>query len=85
VVAPPPVQIPKGPLAPKFMDAGVKSTGLAAAYREICAELGCDFFDAGSVAIASPIDGIHLDPDQHERLANSLAAVVAALPAFSSA
>jgi lysophospholipase L1-like esterase len=85
VVAPPPVQIPKGPLAPKFMDAGVKSTGLAAAYREICAELGCDFFDAGSVAVASPIDGIHLDPDQHARLANSLTACVAALPAFSSA
>jgi lysophospholipase L1-like esterase len=85
VVAPPPVLIPKGPLAPKFTDAGLKSTGLAAAYREACAELGCDFFDGGSVATASPIDGIHLDPDQHERLANALADVVAALPAFSTA
>jgi lysophospholipase L1-like esterase len=85
VIAPPPFQTPKGPLAPKFTDAPGKASGLATAYRETCAELGCYFFDAGSAATASALDGIHLDVDQHERLGNSLAAFVAALPEFAPA
>jgi lysophospholipase L1-like esterase len=85
VIAPPPFQIPKGPLAPKFSDAPGKSAGLATAYRETCADLGCYFFDAGSVATASLVDGIHLDADQHEHLGNSLSDFVAALPGFAVA
>jgi len=77
VVAPPAIRTPKGPIALKFTDAAGKSAGLANAYREICAELACDFFDSGSVTEASPIDGIHLDADQHARLGAALAAFVA--------
>jgi lysophospholipase L1-like esterase len=46
-------------------------------------ELGCHFFDAGSVTPASAVDGIHLDADQHARLGTALAAFVAGLPDFS--
>jgi lysophospholipase L1-like esterase len=83
VIAPPPILIPRGPIAPKFTGAGDKSGGLAEAYRSIAAELGCHYFDAGSVIAASPADGIHLDADQHERLGNALAAFVVALPGFA--
>ncbi len=80
VVAPPPIETPHGPIARKFTDAGAKSAGLAEAYREITADLGCHFFDAHTVTSASTVDGIHLDADQHERLGKALAVFVATLP-----
>jgi lysophospholipase L1-like esterase len=83
VVAPPPILIPRGPIAAKFTGAADKAAGLADAYRDTASQLGCDFFDAGSVTPASTVDGIHLDADQHERLGRSLAGFVAGLPSFS--
>jgi len=83
VIAPPPIVNPRGPLAAKFTGAADKSAGLADAYRGIASELGCHFFDAGSVTRASAVDGIHLDADQHERLGRALALFVAGLPDFS--
>jgi lysophospholipase L1-like esterase len=80
VVAPPPIVSPRGPIAAKFENAAAKSAGLAAAYNEITAELGCHFFDAGAVTDASTVDGVHLDADQHLRLGMSLAAFIATLP-----
>ncbi|MEC5160866.1 lysophospholipase L1-like esterase [Janthinobacterium sp. CG_23.3] len=79
VVAPPPMRTPRGALAPKFAGAEQRSAGLADAYRAVCAELGCDFFDAGGVVASSPIDGIHLDLEQHAVLGLALADVAAAL------
>lgn len=79
VVAPPPFAKPRGPIAPKFAGAEARSVGLAAAYREAAAALGCAFFDAGSVTPASRVDGVHLDADQHQALGEALAAVVARL------
>jgi lysophospholipase L1-like esterase len=83
VVAPPPILVPRGPIAAKFTGAAGKSAGLADAYRDIASELDCHFFDAGSVTPASAVDGIHLDADQHQRLGRSFAAFVAGLPGFS--
>ena len=80
VIAPPRLTEARGVIARKFGGAAEKSTDLAAAYRDISTELGCPFFDAGDVVQASPVDGIHLDADQHEVLGKSLAAFVAALP-----
>ncbi|TCS36007.1 lysophospholipase L1-like esterase [Paucimonas lemoignei] len=79
VVAPPPMQTPKGPIAPKFHGGEVKSVGLAEAYRTVCIESTCHFFDAGSVISSSTIDGIHLDPDQHMTLGKKMADVVSTL------
>lgn len=76
VVAPPPFDDPRGPLGPKFKEAAAKSAGLADAFRAVAGELGCAFFDAGSVTPASRVDGIHLDADQHAILGRALAPVV---------
>jgi len=84
LIAPPPILVPKGPMAPKFTDAALKSTGLAEAYRSLAAELQCHFFDAGAVTTASRVDGIHLDADQHRVLGLALAECVAALPGVLS-
>jgi lysophospholipase L1-like esterase len=79
IVAPPSLQEAAGPIARKFGGAAQRSTGLAAACREVAAELGCPFLDAGAHVTTSPIDGIHLDADQHLILGNALAGFVAAL------
>jgi lysophospholipase L1-like esterase len=79
VVAPPPLDDPRGPLGPKFAGGDRKSAGLADAYRAVTNELGCAFFDAGSVTPASRVDGIHLDADQHLGLGRALADVVGPL------
>lgn len=79
VVAPPPVQSPKGTMAPKFAGAGEKCAGLAAAYRKVCEEAGCHFFDAGSVITTSAVDGVHPDKEQHLVLGNEVAGIVKSL------
>lgn len=79
VVAPPPIQLPKGPLAPKFEGGDTKCTGLAAAYREVTTTLGCHFFDAGTVISVSQKDGVHLDAEQHVNLGQSLTQIVQSL------
>jgi len=79
IVAPPPIDSPKGPLAPKFAGAEFRCAGMADAYRDTAAALGCHFFDAGSVTPSSRIDGIHLDADQHLLLGMALAGIVAPL------
>ena len=42
-------------------------------------ELGCQFFDAGSVTPSSRVDGVHLDADQHLKLGEAMALEVRAL------
>lgn len=76
VVAPPAIRTPKGPIAPKFENGEVKCVGLAAAYRTVCEEFDCHFFDAGSVITSSNVDGVHLDLEQHLALGNAIAEVV---------
>ena len=76
VVAPPPMGMPKGPIAPKFVGGELKCVGLAEAYRDVTTALACPFFDAGSVTSASRVDGIHLDADQHLTLGTAMADVV---------
>jgi lysophospholipase L1-like esterase len=76
VIAPPPTQNPRGPLAPKFKDAEIKCTGLADAVREVATTLDCHFFDASSVTSSSRVDGIHLDEDQHTTLGRAISGVV---------
>jgi lysophospholipase L1-like esterase len=79
IVAPPPILEPRGPLARKFAGAAERSRGLAGALRATALDFGCHFFDAGSVTPASPVDGIHLDADQHAVLGCALVAVVGPL------
>jgi lysophospholipase L1-like esterase len=79
VVAPPPIRPPKGMVAVKFSGAPDRCAGLAKAYQEVTRELECHFFDSGTVAESSTVDGIHLDPDQHAILGHALARVVAPL------
>ena len=79
VVAPPAIQTPQGPIAPKFAGGERKCAGLADAYRQACEEIGCDFFDAGSIVGSSAVDGVHLDAEQHLALGKALSRVLGSL------
>ncbi len=79
VVAPPAIRTPKGPIAPKFGGGERKCAGVAFAYRNVCEEVGCHFFDAGSVITSSNVDGVHLDLEQHLVLGKELSRTVKAL------
>lgn len=77
VICPPPICSPRGVLAAKFSGAEQRCAGLSDAYRRVCSDLGCHFFDAASVTSSSRVDGIHLDADQHLALGRALADAVA--------
>ena len=79
IVCPPLIVSPKGDAAEKFRGADQRCIGLASAYQQVASELGCHFFDAGTVAKASEIDGVHLDQDQHTKLGKEVAEVVRTL------
>jgi len=79
VVAAPPIREPKGEIAAKFKGAETKCIGLADAYRHLCEEMQCRFFDAGLVTASSNIDGVHLDLEQHVVLGKALSNYVASI------
>ena len=66
----------KGPIAPKFEGGEKRCIGLSAAYRSVCDEAGCHFFDAGGVIASSPVDGVHLDEKEHLTLGKELSGIV---------
>jgi lysophospholipase L1-like esterase len=53
-----------------------ESEKLAPRYRDAAAHCGCAFFDAAGVAVASPIDGIHLDAANTRAIGRALVPVV---------
>ncbi|MDP3898615.1 MAG: SGNH/GDSL hydrolase family protein [Mesorhizobium sp.] len=62
IVAPPPLCETGDPDFAAMFEGGVEqSQMLASFYSDLADVTACGFFDAGSVAAASPIDGVHLD------------------------
>ena len=81
VVAPPCISYSYrgGPFDGKFNDHSVeKSMSLSREYRELCDKLSCVFADASAIKV-SDLDGLHLGPEGHEKLAHLLAETVIGL------
>jgi lysophospholipase L1-like esterase len=77
VVSPPaPVKTTHVELDPMFEGAPAHGKKLAAHYKRIAEELGVAFFDAGKVAKASPLDGVHLDARNTRAIGAGLVPVV---------
>ena len=76
IVCPPQIRCPKGSIAVRFRGAEQRCTGLSEAYTEVASNLGCHYFDGESATSSSPLDGVHLDRDQHLKLGNELAEIV---------
>ena len=73
LASPPPVLRDLRGWEPVFEGAYEKSRGLAAAYEAVADLMEVHFFDAGSCAESSEIDGFHLGLDGHRRLGQAFA------------
>ena len=62
--------------AEMFHGAAAKSRKLSAHFKTIAEELGCPLLDGGEVVVSSPVDGIHLEPEEHGKLGRAMAARV---------
>jgi lysophospholipase L1-like esterase len=58
-----------------FAGGNEASQKLAALYADAAAQEGCGFFDAGSVAVTTPLDGVHLDAENTRSIGKALAPV----------
>ena len=63
-------------LGPMFAGRIAESRNLASVYRDVADELGCGFFDAGSVARTTPIDGVHMDAENTRAVGRGLEPIV---------
>jgi lysophospholipase L1-like esterase len=73
IVCPPLISRPKGTMTEKFRGADKKCTGLPDKLAMVAKALSTLYFDANAVTGTSPLDGVHLDADQHELLGKALA------------
>jgi lysophospholipase L1-like esterase len=63
-------------LANIFGNSTELSKRLPGFYRELAEECGALFLDAGKVIRTSKVDGIHLDPEEHRKLAAAAAELI---------
>lgn len=76
LIAPVPIA-EAGCLAEIFAGGAAKSRALAGHMAAVAARLGVPFLDAGGVAAADPLDGVHLDAGAQAALGAAIAAAVA--------
>ncbi len=77
IVSPPPLAETADPIFSAIFRGGIEqSTMLASLYRDLADDLGCGFFDAGSVAKTSPIDGVHLTAEHTRAIGRGLEPIV---------
>ncbi|ASY56174.1 MULTISPECIES: SGNH/GDSL hydrolase family protein [Sinorhizobium] len=77
IVSPPPLcETADSDFAAMFAGGVEQSAMLASLYRDLADELDCGFFDAGSVARTTPLDGVHLDAENTRAIGRGVEPVV---------
>ncbi|GAB1582046.1 SGNH/GDSL hydrolase family protein [Phyllobacterium phragmitis] len=77
IVSPPPLCETADPVFSATYQGGIEqSSMLAPLYRDLADDLGCGFYNAGSVARTSPIDGVHLTADNTRAIGRGLEPIV---------
>lgn len=77
IVAPPAVsRTENSEFKEMFAGGDAASKRLAPLYKALADEIGCGFFDAGMVAVTTPLDGVHLDAENTRNIGKALAAPV---------
>lgn len=77
IVSPPlTVETDHADLKPMFAPRSNEAPLFAGYYSRIANELGCGFFDAATVAVATPLDGVHLDAKNTRAIGEGLVPVV---------
>ena len=77
IVAPPAVsRTDNAEFKEMFAGGDEASKRLAPQYSALADEAGCGFFDAGTVAKTTPLDGVHLDAENTRAIGKALAPLV---------
>jgi lysophospholipase L1-like esterase len=77
IVSPPPLSSTNNSEFDAMFDGGVaESRKLADLYAALADEVGSGFFDAGTVAATTPLDGVHLDAANTRAIGEALAPIV---------
>ena len=77
IVSPPPIGATDNREFDAMFDGGMaESRKLAGLYAALADEVGCGFFDAGTVAATTPLDGVHLDATNTRAIGEALAPIV---------
>lgn len=77
IVAPPVIcETANSAFAAMFAGGIEESPKLATLYRDLADETGCGFFDGASVAVTTPLDGVHLDAENTRALGRGLEPIV---------
>ncbi|MEM9573607.1 MAG: SGNH/GDSL hydrolase family protein [Pseudomonadota bacterium] len=77
IVAPPPlVESDDAQFGAMFAGGIDESQKLATLYAELAQEMDVAFFDAGTVASASSLDGVHLDAENTKNIGDALVPIV---------
>lgn len=79
IVTPPPTLDDMKVWSHVFAGAPEKSKQLALEFETMADSLECHYFDAGTVATTSELDGLHLDDEAHRKLGEALAREVDAI------
>ena len=77
IVAPPPLcETANTEYSAMFAGGVEQSRMLASFYADLADDWGCGFFDAGSVAETTPVDGVHLDAENTRAIGRGLEPIV---------
>ena len=77
IVAPPPLSETADPEFAAMFAGGVEQSRMIAGfYADLADAEGCGFFDAGSVARTTPLDGVHLDAENTRAIGKGLEPIV---------
>ena len=80
VVAPPPLcETANAEFAAMFADRVEQSRMVASLYRDLADEAEVGFFDAGTVAVSDPADGVHLDAKNTAAIGTALVPIVSVM------
>lgn len=80
LMAPPPLyQAEKLDYSAMYDGSIGESRKLSFLYAQLSKETGCAFFDAGTVASTTPLDGVHLDAENTRAIGKGLTSIVAGL------
>lgn len=77
LVSPPKVCETANPaFAAMYQGAVEESAMLGALYGDFADDIGCGFFDAASVSVTTPVDGVHMDAENTRALGRGLEPIV---------
>jgi lysophospholipase L1-like esterase len=77
IVAPPIIVETADPIFSAIYRGSIEESHmLASYYADLADETGCGFYDTASVAVATPLDGVHLDAENTRAIGKGLAPIV---------